>query len=114
MTDGEIIEKRYPVRIERFAQRHGSGGAGKHPGGDGVIRETVFLEPLTLSLLTQHRQSGPYGMAGGRDGLPGKQTLIRADGTTEELASTDGAEVQPGDRLTLETPGGGGWGPLRG
>ncbi len=109
ITDVEVIERRYPVRIEQFARRHGSGGRGKHPGGDGVIRETVFLAPMVLSLLTERRKTGPYGIAGGQDGLPGKQTLIRSQGTIVELGSTDGAEVGPGDRLILETPGGGGW-----
>ncbi|MDX1935389.1 MAG: hydantoinase B/oxoprolinase family protein [Capsulimonadales bacterium] len=109
MTDTEVIEARYPVRIERFARRHGSGGAGRHPGGDGVLRETHFLAPMELSVLTERRMSGPFGMAGGEPGEPGRQTLIRADGETT-LRSTDGANVLPGDRLILETPGGGGFG----
>ena len=79
ITDVEIIERRYPVRIERFARRAASGGAGLNSGGDGVVRETVFLAPMSLSLLTERRATGPYGMAGGDNGLPGRQTLVRAD-----------------------------------
>jgi 5-oxoprolinase (ATP-hydrolysing) len=109
ITDVEIIERRYPVRVERFARRRGSGGAGRHPGGDGVVRETVFLAPMALSVLTQHRTSGPYSLAGGEPGQPGRQRLLRASGETVELRSADGADVLPGDRLLLETPGGGGW-----
>jgi len=110
ITDAEITEIRYPVRIERFARRHGSGGAGIHYGGDGVIRETAFLEPLALSLLTQHRTSGAYGLAGGLAGKPGRQYVVHYDNRIEELASISGCEVVPGDRLILETPGGGGYG----
>jgi 5-oxoprolinase (ATP-hydrolysing) len=113
ITDPEILEHRYPVRLERFAIRRGSGGAGRWRGGDGVVRELTFLQPVSLSLLTQHRQSGPYGMNGGHPGTPGRQRLVRA-GTpledAEELAGIDGREAEAGDRLILETPGGGGWG----
>jgi len=110
ITDPEVVEHRYPVRVERFAVRAGSGGAGKWSGGDGAVRETVFLEPMSLSVLTQHRAEGPYGVCGGRPGAPGRQRVLRAGGETVELASVDGCEVAPGDRLVLETPGGGGWG----
>jgi 5-oxoprolinase (ATP-hydrolysing) len=110
ITDTEIIETRYPVRIERFAVRRDSGGAGKHPGGDGVIRETMFLAPMTLSVLTQHRKGRPYGLKGGKIGTLGRQRVFRTTGEVIELSSVDGCEVLPGDRLILETPGGGGWG----
>ncbi|HEX3127394.1 MAG TPA: hydantoinase B/oxoprolinase family protein [Thermoanaerobaculia bacterium] len=110
ITDPEVVEHRYPVRLERFGIRRGSGGEGAWPGGDGAVRELTFLEPMSLSLLTQHRVETPYGMAGGGPGRPGRQTLVRASGEVEELASVDGREVGPGDRLVLETPGGGGWG----
>lgn len=109
ITDPELLEHRYPVRLERFAIRRGSGGAGRWRGGDGAVRELTFLEPMSLSLLTQHRVEQPYGMAGGAPGSPGRQRLVRASGEMEELASVDGREVEPGDRLILETPGGGGW-----
>jgi len=110
ITDPEIVEHRYPVRVERFAIRHGSGGAGRHRGGDGVIRELRFLEPMALSILSQHRRERPYGLEGGEPGAPGRQMLIRANGERLELAGIDGLEVEPGDRLVLETPGGGGFG----
>jgi 5-oxoprolinase (ATP-hydrolysing) len=110
ITDPEVLEHRYPVRLERFAIRAGSGGSGKHRGGDGTVRELTFLEPMSLSLLCQHRVEAPYGMEGGEPGLRGRQRLVRATGGVEELKSVDGREVGPGDRLILETPGGGGWG----
>lgn len=114
ITDPEVVEHRYPVRIERFAVRRGSGGVGKHRGGDGAIRETVFLEPMSLSVLAQHRAEGPYGVAGGSPGAPGTQHVVRASGETAALGPVDGCEVHPGDRLVLETPGGGGWGTAAG
>jgi 5-oxoprolinase (ATP-hydrolysing) len=110
ITDPEVVEHRYPVRVERFAVRAGSGGRGRWRGGDGVVRELVFREPVSLSVLTQHRIAGPYGMEGGEPGAPGRQTVVRASGETFELKPVDGCEMTPGDRLVLETPGGGGWG----
>jgi 5-oxoprolinase (ATP-hydrolysing) len=110
ITDPEVLEHRYPVRLNRFAVRSGSGGEGRWRGGDGAVREIVFLEEMSLSILSQHRVEAPYGMEGGGPGLPGRQRLVRASGEVEELASIDGREVGPGDRLILETPGGGGWG----
>jgi 5-oxoprolinase (ATP-hydrolysing) len=110
ITDPEVLEHRYPVRLERFAVRTGSGGDGRYRGGDGVVRELTFLEPMSLSLLSQHRVEAPYGMEGGEPGRRGRQRLVRASGMVEELVSVDGREVGPGDRLILETPGGGGWG----
>ena len=110
ITDPEILEHRYPVRLDRFAIRKGSGGAGRYRGGDGAVREITFLEPMSLSILTQHRTEGPYGAAGGEPGKPGAQHIVRADGTVEQLGSVAGAEVAPGDRLVMKTPGAGGWG----
>jgi 5-oxoprolinase (ATP-hydrolysing) len=109
-TDPEVLEHRYPVRLRRFAIRRGSGGAGLWRGGDGLIREIEFLAPLEMSILSQHRVIAPYGMAGGADGEVGRQRLFRPDGTSRELASVDGCRVEAGDRLVLETPGGGGYG----
>jgi 5-oxoprolinase (ATP-hydrolysing) len=96
--------------VERSAVRRGSGAAGRHPGGDGVIHEVSFLAPMSLSVLTQHRTIGPFGLSAGAEGQPGRQCVVRADGSMEMLGSVDGCEVEPGDRLILETPGGGGWG----
>ena len=110
ITDVEVLELNYPVRVERFAIRRGSGGAGRWRGGDGVVRELRFLEPLSLSVLGQHRVEAPYGAAGGADGASGRVRLLRSSGSVEELRSVDEREVEPDDRLVLETPGGGGWG----
>ena len=110
ITDAEIIEHRYPVRLLRFAIRRGSGGDGAHRGGDGVVRELEFLAPMSLSLLTQHRTQAPQGLAGGGAGQPGQQHLVRHNGQVEPLASLDQQDVLPGDRIVIETPGGGGWG----
>jgi 5-oxoprolinase (ATP-hydrolysing) len=111
ITDVEVMEHRFPVRVERFQIRRGSGGAGRWPGGDGVIRELRFLRPLEISVLTQHRRVPPYGVRGGSSGDVGSQRLIRASGRVEELDSIDGRSVAAGDRLVLMTPGGGGYGP---
>lgn len=110
ITDPEILELRYPVRLERFAIRRGSGGEGDFPGGDGAVREYTFLEPVSLSILSQHRTRGPYGMAGGEAGLPGRQRVFRTSGEVLELGAVDACDLEAGDRLLLETPGGGGWG----
>ena len=114
ITDPEILEKRYPVSLKRFAIRANSGGRGCFSGGNGVIRELEFLEPVQVSLLTQHRLLSPYGCDGGEAGQPGKQTLIRCDGRRETLPPTCSPELEPGDRLLIETPGGGGWGKING
>ncbi len=110
ITDPEILEQRYPVRVERFAVRRGSGGAGRFRGGDGIVRELRFLEAASVSIVSQHRTVAPYGLHGGAAGLPGRQRVVRASGAVVDLAPIDGREVAPGDRLTVETPGGGGWG----
>jgi 5-oxoprolinase (ATP-hydrolysing) len=105
ITDPEIFEQRYPVRLHRFALRRGSGGRGRWQGGDGIAREIEFLRPLQVSLLTQHRVVAPYGGEGGGAGQCGRQTL---NGT--ELPGITAFDAKPGDRLVIETPGGGGWG----
>jgi 5-oxoprolinase (ATP-hydrolysing) len=111
ITDPEIIEQRYPVRLRQFAIRRGSGGAGKWRGGDGVVREFEFLQPLTVSLLTQHRKEAPFGENGGQPGLKGQQRLVR-DGSETLLEGCTSFDVLPGDRVIMETPGGGGSGVL--
>jgi 5-oxoprolinase (ATP-hydrolysing) len=110
ITDPEILEHRYPVRVERFGVRAGSGGKGRHRGGDGIVREIRFLEDAELSMLTQHRVEAPFGMAGGRPGARGRQRVVREDGQVVELASVDGCSLRQGDLLIVETPGGGGYG----
>ena len=110
ITDPEILEQRYPVRLREFSVRSNSGGRGHWYGGDGVVREFEFLEPLTLSLLTQHRSEGPYGIGGGHPGSPGKQTLLCVDQQPQSLPASVSIDVLAGDRLRVETPGGGGCG----
>ena len=110
LTDPEILERRYPVRLHEFSIRRGSGGAGQHRGGDGVVRRMEFLRPLTLSLLTQRRgPHPPYGVHGGDSGALGSNRLRRADGSEIELNGIAELEVAPGDILMVETPGGGGF-----
>ena len=116
LTDPETLESRYPVRLHRFQIRNGSGGAGQYRGGCGVIREFEFLEPLDVSIITQRRLTAPYGLHGGQPGAPGKNTLVRAPAmenrsdNSEILPPVASISVHPGDRLIIETPGGGGWG----
>ncbi|KUL32873.1 hydantoinase B/oxoprolinase family protein [Streptomyces regalis] len=111
LTDPEVLEWRLPVQLDEFAVRRGSGGAGQWRGGDGAVRRIRFHEPMTVSTLSQHRRVPPYGMAGGAPGALGANRVVRADGTTTELAGSDSADVGPGDVLVIETPGGGGYGP---
>jgi 5-oxoprolinase (ATP-hydrolysing) len=111
ITDPEIFERRYPVRLREFSIRRGSGGAGQHCGGDGVVRSIEFLRPVALSLLTQRRgPNPPYGLLGGEAGALGRNQLQRADGSIVELAGIAQLEVAAGDILMIETPGGGGYG----
>lgn len=111
LTDVEVLEHRYPVRVRAFAIRRGSGGAGKWPGGDGLIRELEFLEPLTVSLLTQRRRRAPFGLEGGGPGKPGRN-LLRRGGQETELDALAQLKLLAGDCLRLETPGGGGFGRI--
>ena len=104
-TDPEVLETRFPIRLCRFELRRGSGGVGANRGGDGLIREVQFLSPMRVSVVSERRASRPYGMSGGGPGLPG---INRLNG--QELAHRLTVEVQPGDVLRIETPGGGGWG----
>ena len=110
LTDPEVLEFRYPVLLERFAVRRGSGGRGRWHGGDGVERVIRFLEPMTVSLLTNRRRTAPFGLHGGGDAKPGENLLRRADGRTERLGSTATVQVRPGDAIIIRTPGGGGFG----
>jgi len=110
ITDPEVMEWRYPAVLEEFSIRKGSGGAGAHRGGDGVVRKIRFTEAVDLSMLSQHRRIAPYGLRGGSGGSVGRQWIERADGGVEELEGIDQARLEAGDAIVIETPGGGGSG----
>jgi 5-oxoprolinase (ATP-hydrolysing) len=110
LTDPEILETRLPVRLDQFAIRRGSGGPGAHQGGDGVIRSVTFLEPMRANILANRRRVPPRGIEGGADAEAGRNWVERTDGTVEMLSATESADVGPGDRFVIETPGGGGFG----
>ncbi|HVK93076.1 MAG TPA: hydantoinase B/oxoprolinase family protein, partial [Mycoplana sp.] len=110
LTDPEILETRLPVRLERFAIRRGSGGDGLYHGGDGVVREIRFLEPMRANILANRRTVPPTGLAGGSDAAPGRNWVERVGGGKEMLGAAGAAEMQPGDLFVIETPGGGGFG----
>ncbi|MCF2515986.1 hydantoinase B/oxoprolinase family protein [Sphingomonas sp. G124] len=110
LTDPEILEARLPVRLEEFAIRHGSGGKGRHHGGDGVVRSVTFLEPMRANILANRRKVPPRGLNGGGDAMPGRNWVERTDGSVEMLSATASAEMGIGDRFVIETPGGGGFG----
>lgn len=110
ITDPEELEWRYPVRLNRFEIRENSGGKGNWQGGNGIVREIEFLEELEMTILSQHRKEAPYGMNGGQNGQVGQQSLIEKDGAIKPLQGIDSQKVKPGDRLIIQTPGGGGWG----
>jgi N-methylhydantoinase B len=109
-TPVEALELVFPFRLVRYALRRGSGGAGLHQGGDGIVREYTILAPATVTMLSERRAVAPWGLAGGAAGAPGRNLLLHADGRTEELPSKFTRHLHPGDRLRVETPGGGGWG----
>ena len=111
LTDPEVLEWRYPVRLDRYTVRPGSGGAGRWPGGCGGRRELRFLEPMTVTTLSSHRRVPPYGMAGGSPGGLGRHWIARADGSVTAMQGCDSVPVDAGDVFVLETPGGGGYGP---
>ncbi len=110
LTDPEVLEWRYPVRLEEFRIRDASGGAGRHHGGSGVIRRLRFLEAMTANILANRRRVPPYGLAGGDPGQPGRNWVERVDGRIEALSAQARVEVRAGDCLVVETPGGGGYG----
>jgi len=111
LTDPEVLEWRYPVLLESFSIRQGSGGRGRWRGGHGAVRRIRFLEPMTAAILSGHRLVSPHGMAGGEPGAEGRNYVMRADGTRTDLGPCDRAEMQPGDVFVVESPGGGGFGP---
>jgi 5-oxoprolinase (ATP-hydrolysing) len=111
LTDPEILERRFDVRVESFAVRHGSGGAGTWSGGDGARRRIRFLAPMDAALLSTRRTHAPQGLAGGGAAEPGRARLIRSDGRGTELDGCFSLHVLAGDVIVIETPGGGGFGP---
>ncbi len=111
LTDPEVLEWRYPVRVERYTIRRGSAGAGRWAGGDGGRRELRFGEPMTVTTLASHRRVAPYGMAGGLPGALGRHWVERADGSVTPMRGCDSVQVAAGDLFVIETPGGGGYGP---
>jgi len=110
LTDPEVLEWRFPVRVDGFSIRRGSGGAGEHTGGDGVVRRIRFLAAMSAGILSNHRRIAPFGLNGGGAGQVGVNRIERADGRIEPLGPTAAVELQPGDVFVIETPGGGGYG----
>ncbi len=110
LTDPEILEFRFPVIVKEFSIRQGSGGSGRHKGGNGVIRKLLFREPMQASILSERRRVSPFGMHGGANGKAGVNFIERRDGKVEELSGTATAQMEVGDVFCIETPGGGGWG----
>ncbi|MFT6558886.1 hydantoinase B/oxoprolinase family protein [Sneathiella sp.] len=110
LTDPEILEWRFPVTLESFEIRKGSGGKGRHVGGDGTLRKIKFHEAMTAAILSSHRKVPPFGLEGGEDGQPGNQWVIRKDGSKEALEGRDKTEMAPGDTFVIQTPTGGGYG----
>jgi N-methylhydantoinase B len=112
-TPVEALEMTYPFRVTEYTVRRGSGGAGAHAGGDGLVRGYEFLELARVTLMTERRRLEPWGLAGGDPGARGWNSLKRGGGQVTELPGKGPVRVEPGDTLTVETPGGGGWGEAR-
>ncbi|WP_019516192.1 hydantoinase B/oxoprolinase family protein [Sphingomonas sp. Mn802worker] len=113
LTDPEVLETRFPVLVEEFSIRHGSGGAGAQPGGDGATRRIRFRASMRAAILSNRRRVAPFGLAGGEEGAPGANSIERADGRVEQLGSTAAMQMNDGDVFVIETPGGGGYGYSR-
>jgi N-methylhydantoinase B len=109
-TPAEALEYAYPLRVRKYGLRSGSGGRGRESGGDGVVREIEVLTDAEVTLLADRRQHGPYGLNGGEDGARGTTQLIRTDGSSQELPGKFNIRLRKGERIRIETPGGGGWG----
>jgi 5-oxoprolinase (ATP-hydrolysing) len=112
LTDPEVLEWRFPVRLDEFRIRRGSGGKGRHHGGDGAVRRVRFLEAMTAVMLANHRRVAPFGVAGGAPGALGRNWVERGDGSREDFGATFAVDMQPGDVFAIETPGGGGFGAV--
>jgi N-methylhydantoinase B len=109
-TPAEALEHAYPLRLRRYSFRPGSGGEGLHRGGDGIIREIEVLTDAAVTLLADRRLHGPYGLGGGNNGAAGRTVILRGDGSEEELSSKTSVQLRKGEKIRVETPGGGGWG----
>jgi len=113
LTDPEVLEWRFPVLVEEFSIRTGSGGSGQHHGGEGVHRRIRFREAMTATILSNRRKVPPFGLAGGEPGAVGRSVVIRVDGSREDLGAAGSAAMEPGDVFVIDTPGGGGYGSAR-
>jgi 5-oxoprolinase (ATP-hydrolysing) len=113
LTDPEVLEFRFPVQLESYEIRAGSGGVGRWSGGDGGVRRLRFLEPMTASILSNGRKRGAFGLAGGADGAPGVNRIERAAGGVEDLGAIGQSEMAVGDVFVISTPGGGGYGTIQ-
>jgi len=111
-TPAEALEYAYPLRVREYALRKSSGGDGQHRGGDGVVREIEVLADAEVTLLADRRERGAYGLGGGNDGMPGKASVIRADGSARELPGKFSVRLRRGERIRIESPGGGGFGNI--
>jgi N-methylhydantoinase B len=109
-TPAEALEYAYPIRLRQYSLRSKSGGSGLHTGGDGIVREIEVLTDAQVTLLADRRSRGPYGLAGGDDGAPGRTLIIRPDGSAEEIPGKISVRLRSGERIRIESPGGGGWG----
>ncbi len=109
-TPAEALEHAYPVRLRQYSLRANSGGQGLHTGGDGIVREIEVLTDAQVTLLADRRFRGPYGLAGGADGAPGRTLIIRRDGSEETIPGKTSVRLRSGERVRIESPGGGGWG----
>ncbi|TFG92806.1 MAG: 5-oxoprolinase, partial [Myxococcales bacterium] len=110
ITDAEVLETRHPVRVLEFRLRRSSGGAGRWPGGDGLVRRYEFLSPVEVSILSERRAVAPFGIAGGLPGATGRNAILYRDGRRQALGGHARLRLAPGDQLLVETPGGGGCG----
>jgi N-methylhydantoinase B len=109
-TPAEALEYTFPIRLRQYSLRSGSGGSGLHAGGDGIVREIEVLTDAQVTLLADRQSRGPYGLAGGTDGAAGRAIIIRRDGSEETVPGKISVRLQSGERVRIESPGGGGWG----
>jgi N-methylhydantoinase B len=109
-TPAEALEYAYPLRIRQYSLRPGSGGRGKHRGGNGIVREIEVLTDCEVTLLADRRSNGPWGLAGGAPGALGKTSIQRFDGSIEQMPGKFSTRLRKGERIKVESPGGGGWG----